>query len=117
MIEEIVLNYLKDNLDVDVFLETPSNHSDTYVTMKLIGSGMDNHINAATFEFYCYSQSKYESAVLDRMLKEAMLGNESTSYGIIELSTISACKYGGGNDAPDTSKKAYRYRSYYNLFY
>lgn len=117
MIETIVYNYLTSKMpDIAIGFEIPATHSDSFIVIQKVASGIDNHINAATLEFHCYAPSKYEAASLDEELKTAMLGNDTT-YGIASLNTISSCKYGGGNDAPNTNIKAYRYRSYYNLFY
>lgn len=117
MIEVIVYDYLKACMpDIEIGFEVPAEHSDTFIVIQKMASGIDNHINAATLEFHCYAPSKYEAAALDKELKAKMLGDD-TQYGILALDTISACKYGGGNDAPNTNIKAYRYRSYYNLFY
>jgi len=111
MIEAIVYSYLKTQFtDVEIGFEIPANHSETFITIQKIASGIDNHINAITLEFHCYAPSKYKAAALDEELKTAMLN-------IVTLGSVSACKYGGGNDSPDTNVKAYRYRSYYNLFY
>lgn len=117
MIELIVYNYLKAKLpDIEIGFEVPAEHSDSFIVIQKMASGIDNHIEAATLEFHCYAPSKYEAAALDNELKMVMLGTD-TDFGITALDTISACRYGGGNDAPNTNIKAYRYRSYYNLFY
>lgn len=117
MIEVIVYNYLKAKMpDINIGFEIPAEFSEPFIVIQKKASGVDNLINAATLEFHCYAPSKYEAAALDEELKTAMLGND-TAYGIASLNTISSCKYGGGNDAPNTGIKAYRYRSYYNLFY
>lgn len=117
MIETVVFNYLKTKLeDVDLYLDVQPDHSDSYITMKRIASGMADHIEAATIEFYCHAPSKYESAALDQELKRALLGYND-EYGIAEVDEVSACRYGGGNDAADPGTKDYRYRSYYNFFY
>lgn len=119
MIEQIVYSYLKSKFeDLEIGFEIPAEHSDTYIVLQKVSSGMIDHIEAATLEFHCYAPSKYEAAALDEELKKAMLGNDAIGdYGIGALDTISSCKYGGGNDAPATNTKNYRYRSYYNFFY
>lgn len=49
MIEIVLLNYLKEVLSVDVFMEIPPNPPDTYVRIEKTGSGEEEHINMATF--------------------------------------------------------------------
>lgn len=110
LIEPIVLSYLQAKLDVPVFMEIPAHPTDTFVTIQKIDAGERDHIFAVTLEIHSYAQSKFEAAELDDKVREAM-------ENIVELDAISASKFGGGNDAPNTSTKMYRYRSYYNLFY
>mgnify|MGYP003320322024 CR=1 FL=1 len=116
-IEEIVFNYLKTKLeDISLYLDEPGELPDEYISMKRIASGLTDHIGAATLEFQCYAPSKYEAAALDEELKNTLLGYGS-GYGITETPEVSACKFGGSNDATDPGTKKYRYRSYYNFFY
>lgn len=111
LIEPIVLSYLQAKIpDVNISMEIPPDHPDEFIVMTRTGSGKDNHIDAVTLEFHSYAPSKYEAAVLDERVKTAM-------DSIIELDAISASRFGGGNDAPNTATKCYRYRSYYNLFF
>lgn len=119
MIETIVYSYLKAKFaDLAIGFEVPAEHTDSFIVIQNIASGITDHINAVTLEFHCYAPSKYEAAVLNEELKKAMLGDDSVNdYGLATLDAISSCKYGGGNDAPATNVKAYRYRSYYNLYY
>lgn len=109
LIEPIVLSYLQAK-GIPAFCEVPANRSDEFVVMFRRDSGKENHINAVTLEFRSYAPSKYEAALLDERVKEAM-------ESITELDEISASRFGGGNDAPDTATKSYRYRCYFNLFY
>lgn len=109
LIEPIVLSYLQAQ-DIPAFCEIPPGPPEEFVVMRKYDSGKSNHIEAVTLEFQSYAPSKYEAALLDEKVRTAM-------DNIIQLNTFSASKYGGGNDAPDNSTKAYRYKSYYNLFY
>lgn len=117
MIEIVVYNYLKAKMpDIEIGFEIPAEHSDSFIVIRKMNSGISDHIEAITLEFHCHAPSKYEAAALDAELKKVMLGDDTTP-GIVSLDAISSCKYGGGNDAPNTNIKAYRYRSYYNIFY
>lgn len=116
LIEQIVLEYLAQALgDIPVYMEIPSEHPETFVVITKSASGRSDLIDFITLEFRSYAPSKYESAVLDDEVKKALLGDGMTNYGIVELDQVASCKYGGGNDAPDTTEKRYRYRSYYNF--
>lgn len=95
--------------EIGVFLEIPKPLPATFVVFQLIERGKENQIDACTLEFRSYAPSKYEAAVLDEKVREAM-------ERLNETTDISA-RLGGGNDNPDTNFKRYRYRCYYNLFY
>lgn len=110
MIEQTVKEYLDTVLeDVKVFLEIPKQMPDKFILFQLIDRGIENRINEVTLEFRSYAPTKYEAALLDEKLRDAM---ESMHEG-----TDISCHLGGGNDDPDTTLKKYRYRSYYNLYY
>lgn len=110
IIEKIVLDYLTETLSAPVVIETPTADLTEYVIFRLYDSGKENHINSATIEFECYSDSKYNAATLDEKLREAM-------ENIVVLNEISASKFGGGSDENDSELNRYRYRSFFNLFY
>lgn len=112
LIEERVRNYLEGVFQeegIPVVLEIPEVIPDTFVLFQLVDRERENQINAVTLEFRSYAPSKYEAAELDEMVRDAMDDLHATSD--------ITCQLGGGNDAPDTTLKRYRYRCYYNLFY
>ena len=112
LIEQTVKEYLDTVFAEDgvpVYLETPKTLPKKYIVFTLVDRGKDNHINEATLEFMSYADSKYEAALLDEKLREAM--EEIVTYPDI------TCHLGGGNDNPDNTLKKYRYRSYFNLYY
>lgn len=105
--EFLDVEFAEDN--IGVYLEIPEKLPSSLVVFTLIGRGKENHINEVTLEFLSYAPSKYESALLDEKVREAMEKlNETTDI---------TASLGGGNDAPDTSLKRYRYRCYFNLYY
>lgn len=110
LIEQKVLEYLQTELSMnDIYMEIPRNIPEKFVLMRVTDRGMSNRINQVTIEFSSYAPTKYEAAVLDELVRDAM-------DNIIELDDIS-CRFGGGNDNPDTELKIPRYRCYFNLFY
>lgn len=110
MIEETVKNYLETVLEgIPVYLETPKDMPEKFIVFQLIDRGEENYINAATLEFRSFAGSKYDAALLDESLRNAMKAfHEGTDI---------SCHLGGGNDDQDSALKMYRYRSYYNLYY
>lgn len=110
LIEQTVLEYLESVLNTtEIYLELPKTIPDTFVLMRVIDRGKENHINEVTIEFSSYGLTKLSAATLDEMVRSAM-------DDIITLPEIS-CRFGGGNDNPDTTIKRPRYRCYYNLYY
>lgn len=110
LIEQTILEYLKAELKTDdVYLETPKDLPDTFVVLRLVDRGKENQINEVTVEFMSYAESKLAAATLDELVREAM-------ENIVSLPNIS-CRFGGGNDNPDTVLKRHRYRCYFNLYY
>lgn len=112
LIEERVKGFLDAEFaddEIQVYLEIPKTIPSSFVVFQLIERGRENLINACTLEFRSYAPSKYEAALLDEKVRDAMDKLHETTDITTQL--------GGGNDNPDTSLKRYRYRCYYNLFY
>lgn len=110
MIEEIVLDYLKDNLEVLVVLEKPDKEPEEYVLIEKTGSSYENFINTATIVLQSYSTSLHKAAQLNEKVKAAM-------NKIIELNDISKSQLNSDYNYTDTTKKKYRYQAVYDLFY
>lgn len=110
MIEQTILEYLMDALDMsDIYLEIPREIPETFIVFRVTDRGLYNQVNEATLEFQSYAPSKYEAAVLDEALRNAM-------DNVNSLPSVSG-RFGGGNDGTDTTLKLPRYRCYYNLYY
>ena len=109
MIEEIVLKYLNDNLDVEVSTEK-NDKLDTYVFIEKTAGGKDNFISRATIAIQSYASSKYKAAKLNVKVKNAM-------DNIIIMDQISKSKLNNDYEFTDTAKKQYRYQAIYDLAY
>lgn len=109
IIEEIVLNYLQNELDVVVAMQEPANVS-RYVLIEKTGGSKENHINSATLAIKSHADSLYEAAVLNEIVKSAM-------DNIVSLNEIASCKLNSDYNFTDTTKKKYRYQAVYNLVY
>lgn len=111
LIEQLVLEYLKTKLNnQNVFVQLPDTLPDRFAILTLTDRGKVNQVNAATIEIECYARkSKYEAATLDEAIRGAM-------EEIGDTKDVS-CRFGGGDDNPDTTLKMYRYRSYFNLYF
>ena len=112
LIEERIKNFLDVEFsedDIGVYLETPAMLPSSFVVFQVVERSKENMINGVTIELLSYAPSKYESAVLDEKVRDAMEKLNNT--------TDITASLGGGNDNIDTSLKMYRYRCYYNLYY
>lgn len=117
MIELVVFDYLKDKIDVPVYMEIPSNPPAEFVVVEKTSSAQLDFINNATFAIQSYSTKLYKTALLNEVVKNAMLGDGTNSYGIIELNDVSKCSLNSDYNYPDTQNKKYRYQAVFDLVY
>lgn len=111
MIEEIVLKYLDNNLDVNVYLEKSTNENEkNYVFLEKTGSGIDDFIKRSTIAIQSYGATKYEAAKLNEQVKNLM-------NNITDLDSISKSKLNTDYEFTDTTKKLYRYQAIYDLVF
>lgn len=110
MIEETVIKYLNNQLDIPAYMEEPKTKPDEYVVLQAIDNGRINLISAVTFNIRCYSTSLYKAAVRCQEVKTAM-------YDIVALDNVSSSKCGGGGEAIDSTTKRYAYDCIFNLYY
>ena len=111
MIETTVRNYLKDRLDIPVYVgEEPKTKPSEYVILEILDIGRINMIDAVTFNIVSYSTNLLKAAELNNRVKDAM-------YDITELDNVSSSKCGGGGQAINSVTKQYAYDCVFNLYY
>lgn len=108
MIELTVLNYLTEELDVPVYMETPEEIPESYVLVQKTGSGRDNRVDRATFALQSIAPSLYEAAVLNENVKAAM---DTMDEGIFGADLNSDYEY------TNQQTKQYRYQAVYDIYY
>lgn len=108
MIEQTVLDFLKNTLEVPVFPEEPETPQKEYVLIEKTGSGSENYINRATFAIQSFSVSMYQAAALNEKVKKAM-------EKIADLDEICKCSLNSDYDYTDTTRKKYRYQAVFDL--
>src|SRR5690625_4825216 len=108
MIEIIVLNYLKNNLSVPVHVEKPTQKPQRYVVIDKIGSSKENHLLSSTIAFQSYAESKYEAALLNEEVKEAI-------ENMIVLDEVSKVELNSDYNFTDTTTKEYRYQAVFDI--
>ena len=72
MIEQIVRDYLEEQLGIPVRMEEEAGLPEEYIVVEKTGSGQTNHIKRATLAVQSYSSSLYQAASLNERVKEAM---------------------------------------------
>lgn len=110
MIELIILNHLDKHLTVPTFTEKPSNAPKRYVVIDKTGSAKVNHLPSATIALQSYAESKYEAAILNNELKNAV-------EQMVNLDEIRGLTLNGDYNFTDTTTKEYRYQAVYDIKY
>lgn len=109
MIDVLLKTYLENELGIPVIFEKPKDVPESYVLIELTDEGKENHINSATFQFHCNSNSLYNSAVLTESVQELL--ENATTLPAISKSQI------GGKSAYISVDKRYKYILTYNFTY
>lgn len=110
MIEIVLLNYLKEVLSVDVFMEIPPDPPETYVRIEKTGSSEEEYIETATFALQSYADSMYEAALLNREVIDKM-------RKIITLDEVFKVKLNSDYNFTDPSTKKYHYQCIFDITY
>lgn len=118
MIEVTVLEYLKSVLSTPVVAIKPTDQGITeFVLVEKTGSSRENFINRATFAIQSYSDTLYGATSLNEAVKEAMLGDGTTTFGIAYSCDVAKCSLNSDYNYTDTTTKQYRYQAVFDLVY
>lgn len=118
MIEITVNDYLKKHLDVPVSLFKLTDQSiNEYVLIEKTGSSRENHINRATLVIQSYSDTLLGAMQLNEAVKDAMLGDGTSTFGIIASCDVARCSLNSDYNFTDTTRKEYRYQAVFDLTY
>ena len=110
MIETIVLDYLKGQLPVPVYLERPAAPPERYVLIEKTGGSRRNRLQSATLAIQSLAESLYQAALLNEAVKAAM--EEAVS-----LPELSRAKLNSDYNFTDTTTREYRYQAVYDVTY
>ena len=108
MIETILVEYLNDALPCPAYMERPENPPREYVMIQKTGSMKANQIETATLAFQSYSESLYEAALLNEVVKY-------TVENSVSLPEISSAKLNSDYNFTNTAAKQYRYQAVFNI--
>lgn len=110
MIETIVLNYIKEELEVPVLMEIPENPVETFVILEKTGSSRENYIDSATIAAQSYAPTMEQAAILNDRVKDAF-------YKMVEHDKIGAVRLNSDYNFTDTATKRYRYQAIFVVTY
>lgn len=108
MIEETILDYLSEKIQVMVRMEEELDMPDEYVLVEKTGGGKTNHIRRATIAVQSYADSLHRAMQINEEVKEAM-------EDIVALDEISRCTLNSDYDYTDTTRKKYRYQAVFDI--
>src|SRR5690554_326081 len=110
MIEVTIYNYLKNVLSVPVYTELPKEKPQRFVVLDKIRSSKENHLLSSTIAFQSYAESKFQAALLNEQVKEAI-------ENMIVLDEISKVELNSDYNFTDTTTKEYRYQAVYEIYH
>lgn len=109
MIEDLLIEYLSNELNLPVCMEVPEKQK-RYVLIQRTGGSEPEHICTATVAIQSVAESLYEAARLNNRVKKAMRKLE-------QLPEVSSSELNSDYDFTDTKTKSYRYQAVYDLVY
>ena len=107
MIEEIILNYLREN-GFPCFMSVPENPSGNFCVLEKTGSGCDEGIYTATLAVQSYGGTDYEAARLNHRVVQAMQAADT-------LPEVVSCDLVTDYNFPDTTRKRPRYQAVFSI--
>lgn len=108
IIEEVVRDYLDEQLTVPVLLQRTQKMTVPYVMIQKTGGGQTNRINSATIAVQSYGASIHVAADLNTQVKAAM-------DDIVELSEVSSVSLNSDYNFTDEERDEYRYQAVFEL--
>lgn len=109
MIEETVLDYLNNAMaGIPVYMQTPPEPPEEYVTLAKTGSGKSDGIMRAAFVFRSHAATLYRAAQINELVKTAM-------DDITILDDIVRSELNSDYNYTDTRTKIPRYQAVYDL--
>ena len=107
MIEEIILNYLRNN-GFACYMSVPEKPSGSFCVLDKTGSNYDDGLYRATLAVQSYGDSKYAAAQLSHQVVQTMLDADT-------LPEVVGCNLNTDYDFPDTTRKLPRYQAVFEL--
>ena len=109
IIEQRVRDYLAANTGKTVVLEYPERPEASFILAARTGGGGE-FVRRATFAIQSYAAALADAAELNETVKKVMSRFAAET-------NISACRLNSDYEFTDTSKKRYRYKAVYEIYY
>lgn len=109
-IEEYIVQYLSQQLEIPVSGDVPSPRPASFVTVERTGGSEENLIPSATVAVQAWAPSRDTASLLCAQVEAAMAG-------ITARPEISACNLNSSYNFTDTTLKTYRYQAIFELVY
>lgn len=110
MLEETLIEYLADELNIPVYAEVPKDAPEKFLIVERTSGGHEDKVDTATIVVQSYAGSLYDAASLNEDVKGAMLYE-------MDLPSIPACHLNSDYNFTDTATKRYRYQAVFNITY
>lgn len=108
LIEKIVLEHLKSNLDIPVYTEMPQNPPKKFILIEKVGSRRENMIDTASIAIQSYGASLLDAANINEDVKGIM-------YSLADSENVSKCSLNSDYNFTDTTLKRYRYQALFDV--
>lgn len=108
IIEEVVRDYLDEQLTVPVLLQRTQKMTEPYVMVEKAGGSQTNRINSATIAVQSYGNSIHVAADLNEQVKSAM-------DDIVELSEVSSVSLNSDYNFTDQERDEFRYQAVFDI--
>lgn len=107
MIEEAILNYLRENA-FSCYMSMPEKPSGNFCILEKTGDSPDEGIYTATLAVQSYGSSDYAAAQLSHRVVQAMLDADT-------LPELVSCTLNTDYNFPDTTRKLPRYQAVFEV--
>lgn len=110
MIEILIKNHIKSKLNIPVLYEEPREPIPQYIVIEKISSSKNNHLKSSVYAFKSYSDSLYDTMLLNEKLKESV-------EMLVNLDEISKVSLNSDYNFTDTETKKYRYQAVFDIYH
>lgn len=112
MIEQTLLNYLNENLNVPVYMEQPKVKTYPFILVEKTGSNQNSKMFESTFAIQSYGTSLFDAAEINESVKSLLINN-----GAFEMPNVTSCKLNSDYNFTDSTTKDYRYQAVFDIMH